>query len=547
VGAVSSDSETRTRREEPRTARSDEGRATGSYDTFYEKLDRYGDWRETSDYGYVFQPREAQQSRTWRPYTDGHWAYTDAGWTWISEEPFGWATYHYGRWTRLRNVGWVWVPGDEWAPAWVSWRKGDEYVGWAPLPPEARFDRRTGIHNWSDNYYDIGPEQYCFVETRQFGGQHAQRAVIAPERNVTIVNQTTNVTNITYSNTTVINQGPSYDDLRTRTQEPIARLRLERQTNVDVNAGEPRSVVRGEAVFIPAPLIARGQAVERPRTVKETIANVVVERGWEISDRNAAEQARKKMRAEATPPPNAPSKTFVKPTQASAAAATATAIATPTPSVAPAIAPAATTTPMASATPAPSMTPAAPPPRHANPRITPAATATAAARATATPMAAATPTPAATATVTGSPTFASPRPAKKLAPLPTATATAPSASVSPSTTTSTSSSPAFGQPGDARGRKAEKQLRKQERRAPIERQNAPSGAATASPSATIAPSAPPAASSPAGAAAPSTEAQTSKKEQRQIRKEEKKDRRQQRGAEQSPAASTTTPTPTPSP
>src|SRR5437773_2233500 len=91
------------------------------------------------------QPREAQGSRDWRPYTDGHWVYTDVGWTWVSEEPFGWATYHYGRWTRLRNIGWVWVPGDEWAPAWVSWRKNNDYVGWAPLPPEAQFDRRSGI------------------------------------------------------------------------------------------------------------------------------------------------------------------------------------------------------------------------------------------------------------------------------------------------------------------------------------------------------------------------------------------------------------------
>jgi len=141
-----------------RTTRTDEQRPTASYDTFYNQLDRYGDWRETSDYGYVWQPRQAQ-SRTWRPYTDGHWVYTDVGWTWVSQEPFGWATYHYGRWTRLRNIGWVWVPGDEWAPAWVSWRKSNDYVGWAPLPPEARFDRGTGIHNWSDSYYDVGPDQ----------------------------------------------------------------------------------------------------------------------------------------------------------------------------------------------------------------------------------------------------------------------------------------------------------------------------------------------------------------------------------------------------
>src|SRR2546423_9736807 len=35
------------------------------------------------------------------------------------------------------------VPGDEWAPAWVSWRSSKDYVGWAPLPPEARSEEHT--------------------------------------------------------------------------------------------------------------------------------------------------------------------------------------------------------------------------------------------------------------------------------------------------------------------------------------------------------------------------------------------------------------------
>src|SRR5438105_2416080 len=68
-----------------------ESAPSGGYSTFYTKLDPYGAWFETSDYGYVWQPREAERSRSWRPYTSGRWVYTDAGWTWISEEPFGWA------------------------------------------------------------------------------------------------------------------------------------------------------------------------------------------------------------------------------------------------------------------------------------------------------------------------------------------------------------------------------------------------------------------------------------------------------------------------
>ena len=53
----------------------------------------------------------------------------------ISDEPYGWATYHYGRWLYDDFQGWVWKPGVEWAPAWVGWRSNDDYIGWAPLGP----------------------------------------------------------------------------------------------------------------------------------------------------------------------------------------------------------------------------------------------------------------------------------------------------------------------------------------------------------------------------------------------------------------------------
>jgi hypothetical protein len=50
-------------------------------------------------------------------------------------ERWGWATYHYGRWGFKEDIGWYWVPGTVWAPAWVSWRKSPKHVAWAPLPP----------------------------------------------------------------------------------------------------------------------------------------------------------------------------------------------------------------------------------------------------------------------------------------------------------------------------------------------------------------------------------------------------------------------------
>src|SRR5260370_39441128 len=103
---------------------------------FYDALEPYGDWMETTDFGYVWHPRDVDEN--WRPYTIGSWAYTDAGWTWISDEPFGWATCHYGRWADLDRIGWVWVPDQEWGPAWGSWRHGGRFICWAAPPPGTR-------------------------------------------------------------------------------------------------------------------------------------------------------------------------------------------------------------------------------------------------------------------------------------------------------------------------------------------------------------------------------------------------------------------------
>jgi hypothetical protein len=417
-----------------------EGGPAAGYSTFYTKLEHHGEWLETSDYGYVWQPREAERSRSWRPYTNGRWAYTDAGWTWISEEPFGWATYHYGRWTRLRGVGWVWVPGDQWAPAWVSWRKSSDYVGWAPLPPEARFDQRTGIHNWSDSYYDIGPDQYSFVPTREFGAQRIESTIVPSERNLTIVNQTTNVTNITYNNTTVVNEGPNYDEMRAQSREPMQRFRLERNVNIDVNFEAPRPLVQGQTVIVAAPVISAPQASERPRAVKQNITQVTVDLGWEgIADHEAAKKARQKMKSEAPPPSNAPSKKFVKTeatmtaaSQSSETSTSSTSIAT-TPS--PAATVSATQAPPAAATskPEPTMTPRRATPFEQSP--TPATTSTPASSASPLPTASqrrgrllvpsATPAPSRTS-----------RPAASVSPTPThtiaSTATpAPSAAANP--------------------------------------------------------------------------------------------------------------------
>ncbi len=100
---------------------------------FYAPLAAEGTWITVGSYGRCWRP--AHVTVEWRPYCVGHWVWTDCGWYWESDEPWAWACYHYGRWVDDPDDGWIWIPDVEWAPAWVSWRVGGGYIGWAPLPP----------------------------------------------------------------------------------------------------------------------------------------------------------------------------------------------------------------------------------------------------------------------------------------------------------------------------------------------------------------------------------------------------------------------------
>ena len=178
---------------------------------------------EAGNYGYCFRPKV---SGDWRPYGDGHWVWTDQGWYWNSNERFGWATYHYGRWVNIGGTGWCWVPGSQWAPAWVSWRESNEHVGWAPLPPEADFSARQSISTWSDSYYDVGPAAYAFINYSHWREPSYTRFIERPERNVQIIRETRNVTNIVTNNNVINNFGPPVQNVATRSNQNIQQLNL---------------------------------------------------------------------------------------------------------------------------------------------------------------------------------------------------------------------------------------------------------------------------------------------------------------------------------
>ncbi len=116
----------------------------------------------------------------WRPYTLGSWAYSPLGLTWVSSEPWGWVPYHYGTWDLVPGFGWVWFPGDLYAPAWVYWYWGPTHVGWVPSGYYLSFYASHGALPWSGLYGWVGGTwddyaAWTFCARDDFGHGHHGR------------------------------------------------------------------------------------------------------------------------------------------------------------------------------------------------------------------------------------------------------------------------------------------------------------------------------------------------------------------------------------
>lgn len=94
-----------------------------------------GEWLWDDLFGYVWRPFLNDQRYpwgNWSPYIYGRWAEAGDAMFWVPEEPWGWVPYHLGLWQWDRKLGWVWLPGSLFAPAWAAWDFFEGYYAWRP-------------------------------------------------------------------------------------------------------------------------------------------------------------------------------------------------------------------------------------------------------------------------------------------------------------------------------------------------------------------------------------------------------------------------------
>lgn len=244
--------------------------APRDHSLFYEQLAPYGRWMDVSSYGYCWRPTLTMAR--WKPYVDGCWVWSSMGWTWQSNEPFGWATYHYGRWVNLSRHGWVWVPGSEWAPAWVSWRQSRDHVGWAPLPPDR--GSISGVYRDCDTQYNLGPSSYTFITTNHFV-QPSYTTYCAPAtQNTTIFQSSVNVTQIVRCDDQPRrgmfqhHGGPPRAQMERDCARPVPQIQVQSIAANEIpwsRPGHRRPEALAQPVMVELPLLRAGAPVMHPQ------------------------------------------------------------------------------------------------------------------------------------------------------------------------------------------------------------------------------------------------------------------------------------------
>lgn len=174
----------------------------------YDDLDDNGDWRDVPDYGYVWFPTRVAVG--WAPYRFGHWVFVAPwGWTWVEDEPWGFAPFHYGRWATYGGA-WCWVPGPVvvrpvYAPALVV------FVGGAHFGASFSFGGGGGV-----GWFPLGPRE-VYVPPYHVSERYVQR--------VNVTNTTVNVVNVTnVYNNVVINKNTTVNNVTYMHQNNIAAV-----------------------------------------------------------------------------------------------------------------------------------------------------------------------------------------------------------------------------------------------------------------------------------------------------------------------------------
>jgi hypothetical protein len=241
----------------------------------FSELNDYGEWVHIGGYGKAWRP---YADHGWRPFYYGRWEWTNDGWMWDSDEPFGWIVCHYGNWYFDDDFGWVWIPGYEWAPARVEWHVTNDEIGWMPLfppPLPGRVRMNAGSH-------------WVFCPAPFFASVDVRSHVVVRPRPQSI------------AHVTVYSGAPRYEVIRKVSRSPVVLVKTNRVTVRSNQRSFVRvqSSARRERVVVPVGPQYKRVTVRSNDDGQRSNVTVTKDRGAEV---NQAEPSRSRTEVRSYP------------------------------------------------------------------------------------------------------------------------------------------------------------------------------------------------------------------------------------------------------
>ena len=156
------------------------------------------------------------------------------------------------------------MPGTTWGPAWVAFRYGDPWVGWAPLPPGPgwRFDAAPDLTSLNATV-SLGSFVWTFVSLQHFAAPDMRSRVLVNAYNPYLVQHTQWSTRYATVGGGYVNQSIDLAEVERARGARLPRRHLREAPDLVHGAG---ARVEGEAVVVYRPRFAPRAPAQPPPT-----------------------------------------------------------------------------------------------------------------------------------------------------------------------------------------------------------------------------------------------------------------------------------------
>lgn len=183
-------------------------------------------WQPSPNLAVGVTAGDAAAAPVYTPYTNGQWVYSSYGWYFKAPTAHEEIVHHYGRWVYSPAIGWAWMPGRVWSPAWVEWREDDVNIAWSPIPPSVYI-----VAN-EIPVIPVYEDTYVIVEKRYFVEPVVYNYIYTDKEYKKLLKSMRRPKGVVIVNNVIVNQGPAVLEIERYRGSSIGVVKVHKVNNI---------------------------------------------------------------------------------------------------------------------------------------------------------------------------------------------------------------------------------------------------------------------------------------------------------------------------